>query len=149
MRMLLGVIVLVLGIASSALAQTPTLPGLKFSLGPFTENTGAAVTAYAKDFGKGSAARVATGLCGGTLFRVTNQGKWLADLITLCGLGATTVQGEASPTALIGGELINLMGLRLGVYYNTETKPSGANWAEHFTWTIGVNLLAGATNLAR
>ena len=111
---------------------------VEFKVGPYTDGT-AAVTAYAHDFSRTGTSRAATGICGMTLARVSYQGKWIADVFTPCALGATTIQGEASPTGLIGAELVNVLGLRGGVYYNTAD-------ADHrLTWTLGINLL-GLTN---
>jgi hypothetical protein len=62
--------------------------------------------------------RVGVGLCGGTLALLTYKSRLVAELISPCVLGATTYEGEADPATLIGFQVIKLMGVRAGVFYN-------------------------------
>ena len=92
---------------------------LEFKVGPyFTEFKD--VTAYHRNFGKDEVSRMATGLAGSTLAKLSHKDVWIADVFTPYVMGGTTVSGQANPTAIFGAEIINLMGLRFGVDYNTE-----------------------------
>ena len=97
---------------------------LDFKVGPFFTQF-RDVTAYHRNFGKDEVPRMATGIAGSTLAKMNHNGVEIASFFTPFVMGGTTVTGEARPTAIFGAELINLMGLRFGVDYNTDDSKWG------------------------
>lgn len=94
------------------------------------------VTSYA--IGLDRSSRAATGLCGGSLASFSHEGRWIGNLLTPCVFGGVIVDsGEQSNTsAILGLEMVNLLGIRFGMGYVTEGSHNENDW----TYLVGISL---------
>ena len=102
---------------------------VNFNIGPYYDGP-QDVTQFVKDLGSDKTSRLATGVCNGILAKVENDGKWIADLLSPCAFGAAAYQAgdEADATILFGAQLINIMGLRFGVYRQVAGADGSSGW---------------------
>lgn len=75
---------------------------------------------YLTPFQRGGETLLGTGLCYGSFFSVSYGGRWLADALSVCALGAVSQTGEK--TATMGIDLINFLGIQAGVQYDAENR---------------------------
>ena len=109
--------------------------GWSFDVGPYTPNF-ATPTAYI--VGK-NLSYSGQGIAGMTLARVNHGGKWVADVFTPQGFGALSTEGTG--TGVLGVEIINLLGIRVGGGYSTNSQVlEDGSKPGHWVLTYGVNL---------
>ena len=118
-----------------SVTRSEAAEGWSFDVGPYTPNF-ATPTAYI--VGK-NLSYTGQGISGMTLARLNHADKWVADIFTPQGFGALSSDGAG--TAVLGVELINLLGIRVGGGYssNNATNPDGSA-PGHWVLTYGVNL---------
>ena len=86
---------------------------------------------YLVPFSHDEATLVGTGLCYGPFFSAQVGGRWIADFLAGCALGAVSSTGENAATG--GFDIINLLGIQFGLEVDAEhRKPF---------FTFGINLL--------
>ena len=124
----------------SVMLMASTSWALDVNVGPYFDGF-KDVTGYTRNLSSNEVPRAATGLCGSTLARVSHNGQWLADLLSPCAFGATTLTGESNPTAILGAEAINFLGMRVGLGYNTND----SKWSVFF----GISLTGAAGQLTK
>ncbi len=100
---------------------TPALCLAGFDLGPFYDPV-QDVTGYARSVTGEKPDLATTGICKITLAKLTNQDRWIADFISPCGVLGFATEQDSNGTALVGGQIMNFLGLRFSAYYDPMTR---------------------------
>jgi len=112
---------------------------LDLSVGPFLDemtDTTMRVTGFSRD----SVSQIGTGLCYGTLFKVTNKDKHFADILSPCVLGSASYQGEAETDVLVGAKVFEIMVFNAGILYNATRNEPRDKWYDNFSYGLGMTL---------
>jgi hypothetical protein len=74
---------------------------------------------YLRPFDQESETLLGTGACYGPFFSAGYQSRWIADFLSVCGLGAVSQAGESTATG--GIDIINFLGIQGGIQYDPKT----------------------------
>ncbi len=95
------------------------------------------VMGYLQDFHTKGGARAGVGLST-ALVSATYKGTWVADLMSVCGVGTASASGQTDYSAGIG-VCTNIKGLQTGILYDPiQGRP---------VWIIGISLLGTINQL--
>lgn len=114
MKKFLIALICIWGLSNSVHAQE----GFKFGLSEKMEISD--TQKYLHPFNSEEEVLLGTGGCYGPFFSASYSGRWLADFLSVCGLGAVSETGQTTATG--GGDLINLLGLQGGIQFDAQTR---------------------------
>lgn len=116
-----------------------------FDLGPYLDET-KDVTGYARSFTGVNPTLATTGVCKGVLAKWSYKDRWIADIFSPCAVLGFATEGDAKGTALIGNQVLNIMGMRFSVYADPI---QGGKLKDSIYWNVQISLTGMAGQLSK